>query len=228
MKRLYLLFCLCLACTTLSAQDVVHHQRGEDLQQYMLDSVKFVNPDFQSGVVIFKNGTYSRGPLNISTIEQRVYFINPSGETQVLANEDEVKRVTIKNRTFQKSPYGYVELLKSADEAGLGSVRRVSFMETEKKGAYGMASQTTAVTTVGSYSEAGVMRTLGVDQSTPFKYKVIPYLLKGEKVLISNKKNLQKCFPDKKSVIDAYLHEHSVDFENIDDMRSLFEALSEQ
>lgn len=223
----FLLF-LCLCGTTLSAQDVVQHKRGEDLQQYMLDSVKFVNPEFQAGVVVFVDGSYSRAPLNISTIEQRVYFISPAGETQVLSNEDQVKRVSIMSRSFVKSRYGYVELLKVTSDAGIGAVRRVSFFETEKKGAYGSTSQTTSVTTVGTVFEGGVMYTLGVDQSTPFKYKVIPYLLKNDKVLISNKKNLQKCFPEKKSAIEAYLGQHSVDFENIEDMLALFKALTEQ
>jgi len=69
------------------------------------------------------------------------------------------------------------------------------------------------------------MYTLSVDQNTPFIYKEIPYLLKNEKILLSNKKNLLKCFPDKKADIESYLKEHSVDFENIDDMQALFKAL---
>lgn len=229
MKRFFFFFCLCFACTTLPAQDVVHHQRGEDLQQYLLDSVKFVNPDFKSGMVVFKDGTFSRGPLNISTIEQCVYFINPSGDIQVLANEDQVKRVSIGNRSFVKSKYGYVELLQVEGEVALGVVRRVSFFETEKKGAYGSKSQTTSVTTIGTLTTAGVTYTLGVDQDTPFKYKTIPYLyLYGtNRVLLSNKKNFLKCFPDKKDRIEAFVKANSVDFEKYEDAAALFEALKD-
>ena len=207
-------------------QDVVRHQRGEDLQQYLLDSVKFVVPEFQSGIITFTDGGFSRGPVNISTIEQRVYFVSPEGQYQVLANEDQVSRVSLKGRTFIKSKYGYVEILRTAGDVSLGAVRRTSFFETEKKGAYGMASQTTSVTTIGSLQANGTMYTLGVDQSTPFKYKIIPYLYKDGKVLISNKKNFQKCFPDKKAEIESYLKDHSVDFENIDDVTALYEFLT--
>ena len=228
MKRALLPFLFFFCCCSLQAQDVIQHQRGDDLKQYLLDSIKFVCPKFQSGYVVFVDGGASRAPLNISTIEQRVYFINPDGETQILSNEDQVKRVSILNRTFLKSRYGYVELLKVVGEAGIGAVRRVSFLETEKKGAFGSTSQTTAVTTVNSVFEDGVMYTLSVDQNTPFIYKVIPYLLKNDKVLISNKKNLQKCFPEKKSAIEEYLGQHSVDFENIEDMLALFKTLTEQ
>ena len=225
MKAKYLFLFLLLCGSTLSAQNTVTHQRGEDLQQYLLDSVKFVVPEFQSGVVIFNDGNYARGPINISTIEQRIYFVSPEGEYQVLTNEDQVTRVTIKNRTFVKSKYGYVEILHNNDKASLGAVRRTSFFETEKKGAYGMASQTTSVTTIGSIQANGTMYTLGVDQTTPFKYKVIPYLYKDGKVLMSNKKSFQKCFPDKKAAIEEYLKDHPVDFESMDDVSALYYSL---
>ena len=47
-----------------------------------------------SGFVKFKDGSHARGPINISTIEQHIYFINPEGEIQVLANEDQVSYAT--------------------------------------------------------------------------------------------------------------------------------------
>ena len=71
------------------------------------------------------------------------------------------------------------------------------------------------------------MYTLGVDKETPFLYKVIPYFYKNDKVLLSNKKNLIKCFPEKKAFIETYLNEHSVDFEKAEDVSALFEALKQ-
>ena len=226
-KHFILVLALLGFCCTLSAQDVIHHKRGEDLQQYLLDSIKFVLPGYQSGIVKFKDGTFARSPLNISTIEQRIYFLNPSNEVQVLTNEDQVVYVFIDRRSFLKSRYGYVEKMETIGDVSLGAVRRVSFLETEKKGAYGAPTQTSSVTTIGSIQEGGVMYTLNVDQTTPFLYKVLPYLCKEDKILLPNKKNLIKCFPDKKEAIESYLKEHSVDFESLDDMKQLFEALRE-
>ena len=226
-KRFILVLALLGFCCALSAQDVIHHKRGEDLQQYLLDSIKFVMPGYQSGIVKFKDGSFARSPINISTIEQRIYFLNPSNEVQVLTNEDQVVYVFVDARTFLKSRYGYVEKIVPIGDVSLGTVRRVSFLETEKKGAYGAPTHTSSVTTIGSIQEGGVMYTLNVDQATPFLYKVIPYLCKEDKILLSNKKNIIKCFPDKKETIENYLKENSVDFESLDDMRQLFEALRE-
>ncbi len=227
MKKICLSLILLLGIAPLFAQNqgVIHHERGEDLQQYLLDSVKFVVPEFQSGIITFQDGSYSRGPVNISTIEQRVYFIATNGEKQVLTNEDQVSRVSIKGRTFIKSKYGYVELLATEGDIALGAVRRVSFFETEKKGAYGMVSQTTSVTTIGSLQQNGTMYTLGIDQNTPFKYSVSPYLYKNSRIYLSNKKNFLKCFPDKKAEIEQYLKDNNVDFEKLEDVEALFNAL---
>ena len=89
MKRILVALLLLTGCYGAFAQDVIKHQRGEDLQQYLLDSVKFVSKDYTSGFVKFRDGSHAMGPVNISTIEQRIYFINPEGEIQVLANEDQ-------------------------------------------------------------------------------------------------------------------------------------------
>ena len=229
MKRSILLTTLCClifgGMTAASAQNAVQHQKGEDLNQHLSDSIKFIFPEFQSGIITFSDGSHSRGPVNISTIEQRIYFISAEGAYQVLVNEDQVRRVSIKDRSFVKTRYGYVELLDYAAETSLGAVRRTSFFETETKGAYGMASQTTSVATIGQLQQNGNVYTLGVDQSTPFKYKIVPYLYRNGKVLISNKKNFQKCFPDKKAVIEQYLKDKPVDFENFEEVESLFNAL---
>ena len=118
-----------------------------------------------------------------------------------------------------------MELLTTSDKASLGAVRRVSFLESEKKGAFGMVSQTTSITTMNTYLEGGNMYTLSVNQNTPYKYKVIPYFYRNEKVLMSTKKNLIKCFPEKKAFIEGYLKEHPVDFENFEEVSQLFDAV---
>ena len=219
-----LLFFLC-CCSSLQAQEVIQHKSGEDLKQYLLDSVKFIAKDYTSGFVKFKDGTSARGPVNISTIEKRIYFINPQGEIQVLANEDKVDYVAFGGKTYIKSRYGYVELVRSNEQAALGIVRRVTFLEGEKTGAFGTKSETTSITSVNTFFEGGNMYTLGVNQNTPYRYKVIPYLYKGDKVLLSTKKNLLKCFPDKKEAIESYLKDHAVDFERLEDMNRLFDAI---
>ncbi len=119
-----------------------------------------------------------------------------------------------------------MEPIDKAGDVSLGVVRRVSFLESKKTGAFGTNAETSSVTSVSSIYDSGLRYTLGVNQDTPYRYKVIPYLLKGEKVLLPNKKNLLKCFPDSKDFIEGYLKEHTVDFEKSEEVAALFEAVN--
>ena len=61
MKRtLIIILTACFAIST-QAQNVIQHKKGEDMTQYMLDSVKYVLPDFTAGIVIFKDGRTANG-----------------------------------------------------------------------------------------------------------------------------------------------------------------------
>ena len=65
--------------------------------QRMLDSVKYILPEFTAGMVIFKNGEQSNGAININTIDQKIHFIDPKGEILVITNNDDVSRVLPKD-----------------------------------------------------------------------------------------------------------------------------------
>jgi hypothetical protein len=215
------------ACFALSiqAQDVIQHKKGEDMTQYMLDSVKYVLPDFTAGIVVFKDGRTANAPLNISTISQKLLFISPEGDIQEVINQNNIDRVSVKGHSFVQTKQGFVELLDIVDNVILGSVKRVKFLESEKKGAFGTTSETTSVTTISSITTEGQRYELAQNVNTPYTYRVTPYLGRNGKFSYATKKYIMKCFPSKQDQIEAYLQEHKVDFENLDDVRALFEYL---
>ncbi|HOG41921.1 MAG TPA: hypothetical protein PK979_01705 [Bacteroidales bacterium] len=225
MKRiLMIILTACFALST-QAQNVIQHKKGEDMTQHMLDSVKYVLPDFTAGIVIFKDGRTANGPLNISTISQKLLFISPQGEIQEVLNQNNIDRVSVKGRSFVQTKQGFVELLDIADNVILGSVKRVKFLESEKKGAFGTTSETTSVTSISSISTEGQRYELAQHVNTPFTYRVTPYLGINGKFSYATKKYILKCFPSKKDKIESYLKENKVDFESLEDVRALFEYL---
>lgn len=208
----------------LSAQTVTH-KNTDDLTALLLDSVKYVQPEFASGRVIYKNGEQSNGAINISTVDQKVHFIDPSGKTLVITDNDEVSKVYIKGHTYMNSRYGYIEIHDIIDEILLGELRKVNFLEEEKTGAFGSKSQTTAITSINAVSAGGYMVDLSQYRNTPYIYKKTPYLCRKGLFYIANKKMFQKCFPDKKEFIETYCKEHDVNFSNVDEVKKLFNAL---
>jgi hypothetical protein len=214
----------CFALNT-HAQDIIQHQKGEDMAQHILDSIKYVLPDFTAGIVIFKDGRTANGPLNISTITQKLLFISPEGEIQVAYNQNTIDRVSVKGRSFVQTNQGFVELLDMVDDVILGCVKRVKFLESEKKGAFGTSSQTSSVTSISSITADGQIYELAQNVKTPYIYSVTPYLGRNGKFSYATKKYMLRCFPSKKNEIEAYLKENKVDFENLEDVRALFEYL---
>ena len=193
----------------------------------MLDSVKYVLPEFNAGIVIFNNGQQSNGALNINTIDHKVHFIDPSGQILVLSNNDDVARVFIKGRSFMNSRYGYIEIYEAAGDIFMGEGRRVGFISEDKVGAFGSKSQTTAIQSVKSIqAAAGYMVDFEQQKNSPYTYRKTPYLCRKGVILTVSKKTIQKCFPEKKEIIDQYIAEHDPNFNNVEDVRKMFKAIT--
>ena len=194
--------------------------------QKMLDSVKYVLPEFTAGMVIFKNGEQSNGAINISTIDQKIHFIDPKGEILVITNNDEVSRVFAKGRTFLNSRYGYVELYETVGDIFMGEVRKVGFISEDKVGAFGSKSQTTSIQTINSVqTSGGYMVDFEKQRNSPYTYKKIPYVCRKGLFLTVSKKTLQKCFPDKKDIIEQYIQEKNPNLSHVDDVREMFKTI---
>ena len=194
--------------------------------QKMLDSVKYVLPEFTAGMVIFKNGEQSNGAINISAIDQKIHFIDPKGEVLVITNNDEVSRVFAKGRTFLNSRYGYVELYETVGDIFMGEVRKVGFISEDKVGAFGSKSQTTSIQTINSVqTSGGYMVDFEKQRNSPYTYKKIPYVCRKGLFLTVSKKTLQKCFPDKKDIIEKYIQENDPNLSNVEDVRKMFKTI---
>ena len=194
--------------------------------QRMLDSVKYILPEFTAGMVIFKNGEQSNGAININTIDQKIHFIDPKGEILVITNNDDVSRVFAKGRTFLNSRYGYVELYETIGDIFMGEIRKVGFISQDKVGAFGSKSQTTAIQTISSVQRnGGYMVDFEKQKNSPYTYRKMPYLCRKGLFQPVTKNALQKCFPHKKDIIEKYIQENDPDLAYVVDVRKMFKTI---
>ena len=195
--------------------------------QKMLDSVKYVLPEFAAGMVLFNNGERSNGAININTIDQKVHFVDTKGEILVISNNEEVSRVFVKGRSFMNSRYGYIEIYETSGDVFIGELRKVGFISEDKVGAFGSKSQTTAIQSVNSVqTTGGYMVDFEKQRNTPYIYKKIPYLCRKGMIQTVTKKTLQKSFPDKKEFIEQYMDEHKPNLNDVEDAREMFKAIT--
>ena len=225
MRKLIFLAVAMLACLSAGAQSYFFTEPTEE-SQMMLDSVKYVMPEFVTGTIVFDNGEQYIGPINIFTVTQRIHFKNENGEVMELTNNLDVSSVFIKGRTFLNSRYGYVEVYEAYGDIFMGEIRSVNIIAEAKEGAFGSKSQTTSIQTVNLMEKPnGGWMDLSGGKKVPYSYKKIPYVYKKGTFQKANKKFFLKNFAAKKGFIEDYTQSNDTDFDNVMDVRKLFRAV---
>jgi len=220
-KSIFVLLSLILTGSGLLAQTFSYPEGSVEI-----DTLIYITPEFKAGAVFFNDGQVERGAINIETMDQKVLFINPSGEITTVAGNEQINRVIIGDKVFYKSDQKFVEIIKLYGDVAFGVCREIQIIAHQKKGAYGMVSETSSIQKIESmYSDSGIRYELGKNQYPPFLYSMTPYLYNGKKFFIANKKNILKAFPAKKTELNDYFAEHKTDFTNVDEVQSLLESV---
>ena len=196
------------------------------------DSVKYVNPQFYPGVIIFADGKQSGGSINICTIDQKLHFVHESGDTLVVKNNEEVDRVYILGRAYVNSKYGYMEMLETVGDVTLCELRLTEIHTDAAPGAYGLKTQTSAVksktsfeidgTFTGAEPLSNTLLNFEINDGIAFSYRKSPFLLvKGEAYPV-NRKTLAKFFPEQKSIIEQYMEDKNPVLTSVAPVQELF------
>lgn len=218
MKRFLVLMLLCLPLFGMAQNSNMQAKFEASLP----DSVKYVLPAFKNGRVVYKNGEFSPGVFNISTLDQSLRFMQDGQELSV-ADIDEVDRVSIGGMLFLRQQNGFFGIVDQAGDVCLCVERRIVFDDT-KSGAYGRRSSTTNIKEMQSlHSEQGV----DFDLSGEVRYTVREraLLYRDGKVYSPGKRQFMRLFPDKKDQIEAWTREHKIDPDDYAGILPLFESL---
>lgn len=227
MKRILVISLFVMACMQAKGQSVTFID-PDDKAAIFFDSVKFVNPNYEHGIIVFKDNKQSNGTMNICTIDQKIHFVTPQKDTLVLTENDNVNRVFIKGKTYINSSNGYIEIRDILGEVCLGVLSDIELLYNVQTGAYGQKRQNATVQTVKFIDTDGYRVDLDSRNIRPFRYSKTPLLYRGNgAVLTVNKKNLMKCFPKQKAFIEEYISEHKPNLGAIEPVEELFKALAQ-
>ncbi len=183
-------------------------------------------PQFQKGGVLFTNRPLASAWLNYNYLSGQILFITPKGDTLELANPETLQFVFINIDTFHYVDKGYVEILTHNPTINLSKKQMIEYNGTEKKGAYGTYSSTTAASSINTYSGETLNQKIAIDENTLYATSTQFYLSdKLYKFFPANKKNFYKLFFRQEKMLTAYLKNNTVHFNKENDLRKLIAFL---
>jgi hypothetical protein len=185
--------------------------------------MQYLFPEFTEGEVFYKKNK-GGGKLNYNILLGEVQFLE-NDQVMALANVKDVVMMKIEDRRFY--PFNkseFTEELMSTGNYKLRVRRKGEVNRHSKKGAYGIESSTSAITSYSSISSNSQLYNLKVQENVlvtlrNFYYLVLP---KGKHTLINNAESFIKQFPAFRMPIEAFIKEHNTRFDNEDDLKALF------
>jgi hypothetical protein len=219
-------FLLLLLPIWVSAQNrqVVEATSGDDLSQKVSTQMQYLFPEFTVGDVFYK-GHKGSGKLNYNMLLGEMQFME-NNQVMALANVMDVVVLNIANRRFY--PFNdreFTEELMSAGKFQLRVRRRGNVAQHSKKGAYGMDSSTSAITSYSSISSDNRQYNLTVEEKVLITLNCFYYLVgtNGKYTLIKNAKTFTKQFPAFREQVETFIKEHKTRFDNEADLKALLE-----
>ncbi|MES2773772.1 MAG: hypothetical protein V4722_06290 [Bacteroidota bacterium] len=227
MKALLLLLFVSMGYSGLNAQDTssVTVKAGSNIKDALTTTDIFYYPEFTKGEVFFRHGTRAVAKLNYSRLVDEMHFLNPKGDTLALSDEGTIQSIHIDKDSFYFDQ-GWVRLVAGNKLIKLAEKQAWFFEDKKKIVAYNTSSTSAATNSITSFNANGRIFNLIPNEDVVIrKGKQYFFGDKYNHFVPALKKNLVLLFPKEQRVIEAYLKENKVDFNNREDLEKVVQFL---
>ena len=202
-------------------------QPGENILDIVPKSESYYYPDFENGIVFFKNGKRSSAKLNYNFIHEEILFITPVNDTLTIVNSEEVKYVSIGKDEFYYATNRFVKLDTTIGDVKLGVAGFFATVSKKRIGAYGTTTDGGS-DSYGSYiipDNAKLNLTPNVVTTVVYS-KALFISNKFNQFIPVNRKNIFSYYPEKEEKLKQYLKDHKVNFSEYEDVIALVKHMS--
>jgi len=201
---------------------------GEDIKNFLGDSIIFRYPQFIQGFVYFRDERVSNALLNLNLVNGEMQFIAPSKDTMTVTNEATIKFITISKDTFYYDK-GFVELVHTNAGAKLAKIDVIKPVYLKKTGAYGQASSASAISTVSSFYNSNELTKLTENKEVTLRRETIYFVGNNfNKFLQASKKNIYELFNNKEPAIEAFIKNEKIELNKKDDLIKLVDFIGKE
>ncbi|GAA4454433.1 hypothetical protein GCM10023189_20880 [Nibrella saemangeumensis] len=214
------------------AQDarIIRVKAGADARKVIPVPERYRYANFQPGTVAFYNGSTAKATLNYSVLLGEMHFIDPTGDTLSLANEQTIKRIDVGSDVFYYDPKsGFLEVVADYSPMKLAIKREMKIVAGEREGGYNQSSGASAIRTYKSLATAnGQVQRLEVKGDMLLTKDEAYFLIDGNnQAFRADKSGIQKAFPKHRKEIDAYLKAHDLNLRQEQDLKQLLQFCRE-
>jgi len=187
----------------------------------------YLFPEFEKGIVSFKNGAQSSALLNYSMFQEEMIFLDKDSTVMALAEPANVIAVVIGERRFIpiSSKGVFYEEIKAGDSFFYAQ-QKATLLSEGKAAGYGGYSQTSSVNAyVNLYDNlSGGMYKLNVSEKFRLRIEKFLFLKSGNSYKRFNSaKSLGKLFKGNEKKIEDFSHEQAINFSKIEDIARIVE-----
>lgn len=225
-KLLLIVFASALFSFSFSQKKSFTVGAGKGIEESLPDSLTFIFPRFERGTVYFRNGSFGNANLNYNLLKEEMLFIDPKGDTLAIDNEPTINYIAIDNDSFYYDK-GYLELVEAYPTGKLAKRESINVSDELKVGGYGQTSSVSAITSLSSIYRGA--------EYTPLNARGELLLLKHTRYYIGDKfnnflpvtkRNLIRMFGGNETLLEDYLKENKLLFNNEDDLKKIISFLS--
>ncbi len=186
----------------------------------------YIFPEFSKGVVLMKSGVKHQKMLNYNMLTEEMVFTD-NGKKLAFSDYEmqRVDTVYLADRKFIVMDKIWLELLYRSDFS-LFAQHRCHLKDPGKPAGYGGTSQTQASDSYSSLITAGAVYELELpDDYGTSPYKIYTLMKNGETIKFVSMRQLKKYYEEKKDLVNTYIKEKDIEFNNPDDILELIKYM---
>jgi hypothetical protein len=225
MRHLVLFILSLLLCGNLTfaqSRKSIRVKAGEDIAQAYSSDGFYRFPKFSKATLFYKGGDQNAGQLvNYNILSGTMQFINSAGKTFDIANPSKIDSVVFEKNVFVHTD-GFMEVVAHIESIIL--LKKIIIKtRVEKIGALGLPAQSASIDNISIFSADTDVYNLIINADIVVTENVSWYWMdRNNNILKATKGNLLKLLPaGRQSLAETYLKQHTINFENENDLKEL-------
>lgn len=184
----------------------------------------YLNASFKEGIVEYKNGKRYKSQLNYNRALGAIQFIDEKNDTLALANETDIRMVTIGDAKFYTDPVAMMRVAGN-EKFVLARNEKIKVADKQKVGAFGIPN---SAGTIDSYDRTYSRNNdrIDIDEELLLRKTSAYFIGSAERGMNpATKKNILALFPESEEGIRKFMADNATDINKDADLLKLAEFL---